>query len=784
MAKTTQTQSQSLSIVRLLILLAIPLAWGALSHFGLLQFLENHLLDLRFRVRGEIAAPAVKLIYVDVDTDALEVMGERPWSRAIYADIAEALIVEGGAKAIGFDFVMSKSAQSALIDQAKAKQGNNEFAKLIGEHPRKIVLAVNYTPGSAEMQEDDYALRRFPFIRKGFVDPSTNDGPEKPEPPLDHPSVRARFGLIDVDVEYSGDEVPRWVPLFAHTEAAMLLHMSLQLLLQLHGLNEDAVRIEADRLEVVRPDGTRVVEVPLHEGQLLEVNWFSPWISRKCNPRHSVMDVLSVMAALDPDNPEMTEAHRKKGKAFFEEFKDAIVLIGPVDPNLQDLAPTPFDSSPVAKVGVHGNLLKTIITGKFLTRLPPWVNHAITFSLAVLIGILVFSGGEREMRGKIFKVLAVVVVGLYVAAAFWGFSHSHLILPMVAPLGAAVTTAVGGLYFHWRDEQERRREAQEREREARERANRIKGMFGTYISRALVDEMVESGVDPELGGEEKEITAYFSDIQGFSQFSELFRDEPKKLVELMNEYLTACTNIVQEQGGTLDKYIGDAVVAMYGAPIPLPDHAFRACVATQLVHQRLNELRKKWKGEGDKWSEKVWNMQSRIGLNSGKAIIGNMGSESRFNYTMMGDNVNLAARMESGAKRWGVYTMIADDTRVACEKHADAGRVILRPLRTITVMGRQTPVPIYEIVGLRETVTPTTLECLGLFAQGRARLLDRDWDGAIALFNQSKELEPNQPGKMPGVKSNPSLVFIEDVEKYKLNDPGPGWDGVFEMTEK
>jgi adenylate cyclase len=251
----------------------------------------------------------------------------------------------------------------------------------------------------------------------------------------------------------------------------------------------------------------------------------------------------------------------------------------------------------------------------------------------------------------------------------------------------------------------------------------------------------------------------------------------------MNEYLTACTDIVQGQGGTLDKYIGDAVVAMFGAPIALSDHALRACVATQLVHRRLGELREKWRSEGEKWPEVVSRMQSRIGLNSGLATIGNMGSRTRFNYTMMGDNVNLAARMESGAKSWGVYTMCTEATKLACERHGP-GRLVFRPLAKLQVKGRHSAVPVFEIVGLAEDVTQQTRECLGLFSQGLERYYARDWDGALKLFAQSRELECNVPGKTPGVVSNPSLVYLGIAEHARHEPPPATWDGVYEMKEK
>jgi len=256
-----------------------------------------------------------------------------------------------------------------------------------------------------------------------------------------------------------------------------------------------------------------------------------------------------------------------------------------------------------------------------------------------------------------------------------------------------------------------------------------------------------------------------------------------QLVELMNEYLTACTDIVQEEKGTLDKYIGDAVVAIFGAPLPVPDHAYRACLATQRVQARIEELRQKWRSEGTKWPAVVHVLRARLGLNTGSAIIGNMGSRTRFSYTMMGDNVNLAARMESGAKSLGVYTMVTEATKLECEKHG-GDHVVFRYLDRIVVKGRSQPVPVFEIVGLKETVKPPTRECLGLYSQGIERYLAQDWDGALALFARSAALEPNQPSKAQAIETNPSLIMTVRCQHMKEHPPGPKWDGVYVMKEK
>ena len=294
--------------------------------------------------------------------------------------------------------------------------------------------------------------------------------------------------------------------------------------------------------------------------------------------------------------------------------------------------------------------------------------------------------------------------------------------------------------------------------------------------------MVENGESPRLGGHEAELTCYFSDIEGFSRFSEEL--PPDKLVELMNEYLTACTEVILDQGAALDKYIGDAVVAMFGGLVPHEDHAYRACLAAQLVALKLEELKEKWRNEGAKWPAVVGSMRTRIGLNTGIVTIGNMGSPARFNFTMMGDNVNLAARMESGAKAYGVSHMVTAATRDACIARG-GDRIVFRPLDRIVVKGRATPLDIHEIVALRERIDDRTLECIDQFERGLARYFAMDWDGAMACFRRSEALEPNQSAAEMGAgPANPSQVMLARCAGLRLDPPPVGWDGVFVMKHK
>lgn len=452
--------------------------------------------------------------------------------------------------------------------------------------------------------------------------------------------------------------------------------------------------------------------------------------------------------------------------SFFACFEDAIVLLGPEEKTFQDLAPTPFDKASVPKVGVHGNLIKTMTEGKYITRPPEYVDHVATILVCLVMGLLAVYQGNRA---SLVQAGGVLLLAGYVFFGFVTFSKTHFLLPVTTPFCAGLSTSFVGLAAMVVIEQKAK--------------GKLKGMFGSYVSSDLVDQMIESGEEPSLGGEETSITAFFSDVQSFSSFSELLT--PTGLVDLMNEYLTAMTNILQQERGTLDKYIGDAIVAMYGAPIPMQDHAYQAVKTAILMQQKQIELREKWKYEAEKWGKchgLVSQMQTRIGCNTGTATVGNMGALDRFNYTMMGDMVNLAARCESGAKAYGAYIMVAEETKLESEK--TKGDIAYRYLDKIVVKGRSQPVAMFEPTGFLHELNQDTQDCLDCFQRGIDKYLLQDWDGALNLFEKAKEMEPNKPGVTPGVKDNPSMILIDRCKVMKENPPGDDWDGVYVMTTK
>ncbi|MSU48985.1 MAG: adenylate/guanylate cyclase domain-containing protein [Opitutus sp.] len=566
------------------------------------------------------------------------------------------------------------------------------------------------------------------------------------------PELRAVALWGFVEAPRASDGIVREIPLVVRFDGKVYPSLSLQTLMAYFKVPPEKVSVRlGDAIDL--PTREKMIRIPISaHGSYLINHRYDQRESDQDFPTYTYKEVLV------RSNEYYEE--KKPGAIPPPKLEGKIVLIGQTVLGKADIAPTQRGAlSPL--VLMHGNVVNNILAGDFARRVPDWALWLV----ALAIGF----GGLFTLADRSVMVLcggSILGFVIYVSLSVWAWVWQSWWVPLAAPL-----VGFGTLQFIIIG----RRIVQE-QRQKQE----IKGMFGSYLSPVLVERMIKQGQLPQLGGHEEEITAFFSDIQGFSAISENL--PPDRLVALMNEYLTACTDIIQAEQGTLDKYIGDAVVAIYGAPTAQAEHAFRACVAAERVQLRIAELRAKWRSEGDAWPQVVWNIRARIGLNTGRCVVGNMGSRSRFSYTMMGDNVNLASRMESGAKSWGVYSMCSETTKLACEKHG-GDRIVFRPLGRIVVKGRAHLTPIFEIVGLKENVAAQSLECIGIFAQGLERYLARDWDGALALFRRSAPLEPNQPGAA-GVSGNPSLVYVEIVEHFKAEPPGENWDGVYHMKEK
>lgn len=709
-----------------------------LTYAGLFDRVENLTLDLRTRERVKHQAePDPRLAVIGIDDESIEKFGRWPWPRERHGQFID-LASRAKAAVVTWDILFTEPDTDVPANDVQLAAGV-EKARAAGT--TVIFGAVtNETPGT----ESEKSLTQPVLNIEGDISRIPGDVAFLPPvPPLQE---RAQYALVNTPPGTDGYR--RVVPLLGRAGNRVYFSLSIASVFQFWKVAPADVKVRLGDGIYFKAEGVEH-RVPIDNTGGYLVNY-------RFGIEGSIMYGFSLLT--EGLRRIYLQGEKEEG---FPDLSGKILLVGQIATALTDNGPTPI-SGFTPLVLVHANVIENILREDYVRRPSPiWVWLCCT--VVGVAGLAFFS--SRSLVAQ--AAFALGLPAIYIAVAAYTWVQFNFWLPIVWPVFGFVGLQI--FMISRRLLAEQRAKAQ------------IKGMFGTYVSPALVNRMVASGESPRLGGHEDDITAYFSDIQAFSTFSEKL--PPDRLVELMNEYLTACTDIVQEEGGTLDKYIGDAVVVMFGAPIALPDHAYRACLATLRVQQKLDELRTKWKAEGDKWPQIVWNMQSRIGLNSGPCIIGNMGSRTRFNYTMMGDNVNLAARMESGAKSWGVYAMCSDATRLACEKHG-GDRVVFRALGRIVVKGRSQAVPIFEIVGFKESVTPETRECIRLFEQGLARYHARDWDGAIALFHQSAAVEPNVPGRTPGVTANPSTVYLHIVEDCKSEPPPENWDGAYIMKEK
>ena len=443
-------------------------------------------------------------------------------------------------------------------------------------------------------------------------------------------------------------------------------------------------------------------------------------------------------------------------------FQGKIFILGSAAPALFDFVTAPHEEN-YPGVLTHATILQNILNDDFLVTLQERYQQIIVVLLALvclLVGLYV--------KSYISIALSFVLMGGYLGIAYHYFEQG-LYLGASKQIFAILFTNIIALIIQFYFETKEKRF--------------LGNAFKQYISPELIDEMVNNEIMPTLGGSKSNITAYFTDIASFSTFSEKIGD-PSKLVELLNEYLTAMTDTLLENKGTLDKYEGDAIIAFFGAPMPLPNHAQNACDSAVDMQTKLMALRKKWASEGNKWPKVVHDMHMRIGINSGDIVTGNMGSTMRKNYTMMGDAVNLAARLESAAKQYGAYIQISEDT----QKHLDEGRFIYRSLDTIRVIGKSQPVKTFELLAKPGCENEAQLyKLVEIWEQARTAYLAMDWDRAEKLFTECLDYEPHHPDRDPGSKTTPSHVYIKRCEAYKINPPvaqGETWDGVFTATEK
>ena len=457
-----------------------------------------------------------------------------------------------------------------------------------------------------------------------------------------------------------------------------------------------------------------------------------------------------------PNAERLIAGNEEKGNARLIvpfEFYGKKLYYGLTATGTHDLNPMPFNPR-YPMVGLHANALNTILNNDLI--------HEV--DLLIIIGIILFIGvllafGVPALTPSQGGIATGTILVAYSYLSFWLFSNQNIWLDLFGPMFTLALGYLGITVYNYIQEEKNKQF--------------LKESFGTYVSPELIDQMYESGEEPSLGGSEGYHTAFFTDIQSFSAFSEKL--SATDLVGLLNEYLTDMTDVLLENKGTLDKYIGDAIVAFYGAPIPIDQHELWACKTAIKMQDNLAVLREKWQEEGDRWPEIVHHMQNRIGINTGQMVTGNMGSASRMNYTMMGDTVNLAARLEASAKQYGVYIQIADTTY-----QPNKEILVVRDLDFVRVMGKEEPVQVWELIAEKGKESEIYNKILPAYHEALKLYKNQNFKQAIDAFKESDTLEDMFPGR----KTNPSRVYIPRCEHFLQNPPGDDWDGVWTLTSK
>ena len=688
------------------------------------QVLELNLKDQLFEWRGPMDVSDSPIVMVAISQQADEEIPEKyPWPTNLHAKLVENLN-EAGAKVIAFD---------VLFEDPDMFNARNDtlFAEAIQEHGNVILAGeLNLEEGEfGNLQEPQFPLEIFRKKNPNKV------GLVRVNPDLDGTVRSYSFGNI-------------------HRGTDTYYRFGLEVLRQYH-------EIPYSEIDEIAPNDNEYFTLGpyniLKDGpNSFLINFYGPEGLFPVISYDEVLDDSSYTTVMEDEMGMSINTFDDPLMGYLEQntFKDKIVIIGSTMPALGDFHSTPFandGNNPRSGYEIHAHAIQTILDNNYIERYSGWYIILIMFLFSLSIALTNKFGNAT--KGWVLSLL--LGIG-YFGLAYWAFVHHNIMLFITGPILAAIITQVGTVSYEYYVEQKEKK--------------RIQGMFSSYVSPELVHQMIESGEEPQLGGEEKYITAFFSDIVSFSTFSEKL--EAKELVELINDYLSEMTEVLNERGGTLDKYIGDAIVSFFGAPVYIQDHALQACISSQLMHKRLAKLREKWEHEG--WPDIVVNMQHRIGMNTGEMVTGNMGSIRRFNYTMMGDNVNLAARCESGAKQYGVFTMVTESTKNEAEQYGDD--CVFRLLDNIVVKGRTKPVKVYEIADLKEDADQKLQDCIGLYEEGMQLYFAQEWDKATSKFKKSEELERYD--------QNPSGIFVKRCNAMKKDPPESDWNGVYIMKSK
>ena len=428
---------------------------------------------------------------------------------------------------------------------------------------------------------------------------------------------------------------------------------------------------------------------------------------------------------------------------FTEQVRGRVVFVGANASGTFDVK-----ALPVGKIepGVllHWTAWANLIASGFITAVPG--VSLLAMALLVAAAIMRAGRGQISLQGPIIMTGGLIVVLL---GGAYALLSAGWFVPPATPVAAGMLTLLGVVAESFWREQARKRE--------------IQSMFGAYVDPAVVAQLVRNPGSLRLGGERREATVFFSDLVGFTELSEKLRDEPERMVEVVNAYLEETSECLHHHGAYVDKYIGDAVMAVFGVPAVLPDHELAACRAALDARRALEGINTRYAAIGVK-------LEVRIGLNTGEMIVGNLGSSRKRNYTVMGDAVNLASRLEGANKEFGTHILLGETTA-----RAVAGRMATRPLTRLRVKGKQVAVEVHELVGAPEGLTPGERDFLAAYNAGYAHLSSRRFAEAAADFGRALAARPADAV---------TREFSRQAHLFTRQPPPADWEPILTLASK
>jgi adenylate cyclase len=676
---------------------------------------------------------------VDIDEKSLSRLGQWPWPRTRIADLVTNL-TKLGAVVIAFDVIFSepdrlnpdaaadtfRNLDEATRDKLRALPSNDQvFADamrgsrvVLGESGLPMVLSepdpTLPVTGLAMLGEEP---QRFMFKFRGLL--RNTAVLEK---------AAAGRGLLTINPERDG--IVRRVPMIMQAQGITMPSLSFEMLRVVTGTG--TIFIKADHAGMTSI-GVKGFQIPTDRNGQLWVHF----------ARYDPTLYVSAADVLD-------------GSVKLEMIENKLVLIGTSAVGLNDIKTTPV-SSAMPGVEIHAQVLEAALTKSLLAQ-PPY-GPALEFGAALLLGILVIA--FAPMFGPVTLVLVgALFASLLVGTSWYYYTEHRLLVDFTYPLLSTTTIYLFLIFSSFVREQAQRRQ--------------IRSAFGQYLSPALVAQLAQSPEKLVLGGESREITIMFSDVRGFTTISEAFKNDPQGLTTLMNRFLTPLTNAILARKGTIDKYMGDAIMAFWNAPLDDKEHELNACEAALDMLERIDALNKIREVEAQESGITFIPINVGVGLNTGFCVVGNMGSDLRFDYSALGDTVNLASRLEGQTKEYGFSIIVGSKTAMAVKE-----KFAILELDFIMVKGKKEPEVIYAIAGRADTANSERFQKLrNLTIEMLKCYRDRDWDGALAAIGRGRTTDVAD-----------SLEYLYDMYEerlhaYKEDPPPPDWNGAFQLLKK